>query len=643
MLRAIPANTKPIAAALAVPPRYGRKFHDAKRRLFLATMASLVLWTSPNVAKGQTIPDLGAADGFAIISSQGITNSGFSIITGNIALSPLTTITGFPPGVLIGNIHYNDALAMQAQADAHAAYNNLAGQAVPLGNNLTGQGLGGLSLAPGVYHFNTSAGLTGNLSLNTGANANAPFIFQIGSTLVTAVGSKVTLTGAGATSDPNVFWQVGSSATLNAGTQFVGTIIALDSVSLGTGATITNGRIIALTGAVTLLGNTVSVPVSALGIGGGGFVDLFLGAGGNVSTALGPLSPQKYQFYGDLSISNATATVSEIDARLNNLRDGSESVDTTGVGGGSDKVVANDGKDAKDSTGGSEVTQAVDTGKRWGFFASGNGGFFRAGNNDPNIGGVKADTAGTVAGVDAKLGEHVVLGTFFAYDHADVALGNDGSSARVESFTGGLYSAWHQDNFYLNGLVDTTRNNYSSQRNINIPGFSNVASGDTHGQQYTANLDGGYDWHVTPRLTLGPIAGLQYDHLDVKGFSETGAGAADLAVGIQSMNSLQSRLGAHIDYHIHTTENVAFDADFHAAWQHEFLDDVRGIGGSFIGSGLAPFTVRTTAPQRDAAVVGVELNVTFHQRFTLFAGCEVQFWQKNYLEETLSAGGRIAF
>jgi|GEM_PF-820728 len=603
--------------------------------LSIAAIAFFSLCVISTAAKAQTIPNLGAADDFAIISSQGVTNSGFTIINGNVALSPLTTITGFPPGVVIGNIHYNDTLAAQAQADANSAYNNLAGQAFLPANNKTGLDLGGMSLAPGVYHFNTSAGLTGNLTLNTGANPNAPFIFQIGSTLTTAVGSRVTVTGAGAKSDPNVFWQVGSSATLNANTTFYGTIIALASVSLGTGTTIVNGRIIALNGAVTLLGNTVSAPILA----GGGTVDLFIPPGGNVSSVLGPLSPQKYQFYGDLSISNATATVQEIDARLNNLRDGSESIDTTGVGGGSDKVMS-DGKESKETH---EVAQVADSGKRWGFFASGNAGFFRANNHDVNIRGAKSSTAGTVAGVDAKVGEHVVLGAFFAYDNADVTLGNDGSHARVQSYTGGLYGAWHQDNFYLNGLVDYTRNNYSSGRNITAPGFSDTATGGTHGHQYTANLDGGYDWHVTPRLTMGPIAGLQYDHLDVNGFSESGAGLGDLAVGIQSMNSLQSRVGGRMNYHIHTTENVAFAAEVHAAWQHEFLNDSRGINASFIGSGLAPFTVRTSPPERDAAVVGLGLNLTFHQRFTFFTGYEVQFWQKSYFEQRVSAGGRISF
>jgi len=155
-----------------------------------------------------------------------------------------------------GAVHYNDVLATQAQTDALAAYNTLAGLTPSI--DKTGQNLGGMTLTPGVYHFDTSVGLTGILTLATLADPNALFVFQIGSTLTTAVGSSVVVTGAGAGSDPNVFWQVGSSATLNTSTAFDGNILALASISFGTGSTLVNGRAIALTGAVSLLNNNIA-------------------------------------------------------------------------------------------------------------------------------------------------------------------------------------------------------------------------------------------------------------------------------------------------------------------------------------------------------------------------------------------------
>src|SRR6202048_1815404 len=173
-------------------------------------------------ALAQSVP-LGAADSFAILGASTVTNTGATIVTGNLGLSPGSSVTGFPPGVVTnGAIHINDALANQAHADAFTAYTQLAGETPTA--NLTGMNLGGLTLIPGVYRFNSSAQLTGTLTLNTGGNPNAPFHFLIGSTLTTASNSLVTLLGG---SDNNIFWQVGSSATIGTGTLFVGNIVAL--------------------------------------------------------------------------------------------------------------------------------------------------------------------------------------------------------------------------------------------------------------------------------------------------------------------------------------------------------------------------------------------------------------------------------
>jgi hypothetical protein len=152
-----------------------------------------------------------------------------------------------------GTIHANDAVAMQAQSDTTTAYNALAG--LPCNTNLSGQDLGGLTLVPGVYCFNTSAQLTGTLTLDAQGDPDASFIFQIGSTLTTASNSSVQVIngaqGCGA------FWQVGSSATLGTGTSFVGSILALASIALNTNATL-SGRALARTGAVTMDSNTIS-------------------------------------------------------------------------------------------------------------------------------------------------------------------------------------------------------------------------------------------------------------------------------------------------------------------------------------------------------------------------------------------------
>jgi type VI secretion system secreted protein VgrG len=159
-----------------------------------------------------------------------------------------------------GTIYQGGAVAAQAQSNLATAYNAAAGLSPT--QVLTGQDLGGLTLLPGVYFFSSSAGLTGTLVLDFQSVSNQNIVFQIGSTLTTANGSSVVVENLG--SNDSVFWQVGSSATLGTSTAFVGNILALTSITLNTGATITNGSALAQNGAVTLDGNTINnVPAPA--------------------------------------------------------------------------------------------------------------------------------------------------------------------------------------------------------------------------------------------------------------------------------------------------------------------------------------------------------------------------------------------
>jgi hypothetical protein len=199
---------------------------------------------------------LGTAQNFGVLAGSTVTNTGATTVNGNVGVSPGSAVTGFPPGVIVGGaIHSNDAVAMQAQNDLTTAYNNIA--ATPCNVDLTGQDLGGQTLTPGVYCFTTSAQITGALTLNALGNANALFLFKIGSTLTTASASSVTVINNGGSSCNKVFWQVGSSATLGTSSSFTGDILALSSITATTSAS-TNGRALARNGAVTLDGNNVN-------------------------------------------------------------------------------------------------------------------------------------------------------------------------------------------------------------------------------------------------------------------------------------------------------------------------------------------------------------------------------------------------
>ena len=202
---------------------------------------------------------LDSAETFAVLGGSTVTNTGSSVITGNVGVSNGSAVTGFPPGVVGGTTYLGDAVAHAAQIALTKAYDGLA--AMPFTTNLTGQDLGGLTLTSGVYRFNSSAQLTGTLTLNAQGNNNAFWVFQIGSALTTASNSSVELSNLGSTraKEIGVFWQVGSSATLGTTTAFEGNILADQSITLNTGATILNGRALAQNGAVTLDTNTVSI------------------------------------------------------------------------------------------------------------------------------------------------------------------------------------------------------------------------------------------------------------------------------------------------------------------------------------------------------------------------------------------------
>ena len=229
----------------------------------VTSVAFAALLYGPSPALAQTAPPLGTAQNFAVLGGSTVTNTGSSTITGDFGVSPGSAYSGFPPGLVVsGTIHAADATAAAAQTSVTTAYNSLESQACT--QDLTGQDLGGKTLTAGVYCFSTSAQLTGTLTLNAQGNAGAVFIFKIGSTLTTASGSSVVVINSGSVC--NVFWQVGSSATLGTTTSFAGNILALSSITLNTGANVT-ARTLARNGAVTLDSNNVSVSSCAGGPG----------------------------------------------------------------------------------------------------------------------------------------------------------------------------------------------------------------------------------------------------------------------------------------------------------------------------------------------------------------------------------------
>jgi len=267
-----PANACGVEQGVTVTlKKNGKKANKAKFRL-KGTAASarpkvdkdvLVLKCVPNPqatgcvpGQGQAPVALGSAANFVVLAGSTVTNTDATTVTGDLGVSPGTAATGFPPGIVNGTIHAGDAPAAQAQVDLTTAFNDAAGRTV--GAVTVAGNLGGQTLTPGLYKSTSSLEISsGDLTLDAQGDANAVFIFQMASTLTTTAGRQVILSGGAKAA--NVVWQVGSSATLGTTSVFKGNILAAQSITLTTGATL-DGRALARIGAVTLDTNTITAP-----------------------------------------------------------------------------------------------------------------------------------------------------------------------------------------------------------------------------------------------------------------------------------------------------------------------------------------------------------------------------------------------
>ncbi|WP_258804329.1 ice-binding family protein [Pseudarthrobacter sp. NS4] len=219
-----------------------------------AVLLAVAFAAQQSPAFAATAVGLGTATSYSVLAGSAVTNTGPSTLQGDLGVSPGTAITGFPPGIAAGATHAADAVALQAQSDVTTAYNVAAGQ--PLTTSVSGD-LVGRTLTEGVYRSTSSLALSGQLTLDGQGNPDSVFVFQVASTLITASASRIILTNGALAC--NVFWQVGSSATLGTASTFKGTILALTSITAETSATV-EGRLLARNGQVSLDTNVITSP-----------------------------------------------------------------------------------------------------------------------------------------------------------------------------------------------------------------------------------------------------------------------------------------------------------------------------------------------------------------------------------------------
>lgn len=605
--------------------------------------------------------NLGTSSSFGVLAGSGITNTGATTINGNIGTFPTTSITGLGTVTLNGVNHAGDGVTQQAKIDLITAYNDAAGRA-PTTTYTPAFDLGGLTLTPGVYNNSSSFGLTGTLTLDGLGDPNAVWVFQAGSTLITASGSNVSLLNNAQAC--NVFWQVGTSATLGTNSTFVGNILALQSITLNTGATV-NGRVLARNGAVVLDANSITLAVCAPsptpGPGPGPTpapviesikVILPKDTSALVVDGLVIIVPDNkfpetftsafYEGLGIIAIEQANAQNQFLAQRLSALRLGTRAPQEIDIDY-SPTVHDKDGKSAVDGKSGKSVMDAKDgknilstaPDKRWSLWALGNGIFAKITdvNQLPNS---HFEGGGVSVGADYQWNEHITTGIFGGYQGVYSEYTNGGVN-KINTGLIGTYASYQNGGFYSDAILSGGYSSYSTRRSIQFSVIDRTATGDFDGAQFSTYLDVGYDWKIG-NFTFGPILAGQYTYVSISSFTEQGAGSLNLKVDQQSISSLRSSLGGRIAYSWNLTKNVSLIPEVRMFWQHEFLENSRNMNASLDSGNVAGFGSDTSDPDRDSVFAGAGVIAQLGPNWNTSLYYNVDFGRQNYIAQMISLG-----
>jgi len=619
---------------------------------------------------------LGTVKNFAVLAGSTVTNTGLTVITGtaaspgDVGVTPGSAIVGFPPGVLGATIHISDAFAIQAQLDATNAYNILASR--PATVNLTGRDLGGLTLIPGVYSFNSSASLTGVLTLNGLGNPNAIFIINISSALTTASASMVTLINGA--QGGNVFWRIGSSATLGTASTFAGDILANTSITLNTGATISCGAAWASTGAVTLDTNRISLcDLITASSGGGG------GGGGGGGIILGPTGiPLLVSVLRPGASANQTALARAIDAfvanggtlplgflNLFNLSPSDLASALTQLQGESGTGITQSGTQAMnsflslvtnpfaDNRGFAPanappprpgayykapvykaLNQSAADPRRWTIWAAGYGGQSNL-NGNALVGShdLSARAYGFATGLDYRVTPYTVVGFALGGGGTHYSLSGGLGSGRSDMFQAALYSLTRFNAAYVSAALAYGWHNVSTDRFVIVAGFDHLTAG-FNANNVAGRIEGGY------RFAIPSIPGV----LDLTGFGITPYGAfqmqafhtpsyGETAVSGSSLFALnydahtttviRTELGAWIDRSFPVFDDATLSLRSRAAWAHDSWSNLN-YTSTFQALPGSSWTVAGVAPARDLLLASGIAEVSFRNGISIAGKFETE-------------------
>lgn len=598
--------------------------------------------TSPSHAQA---PSLLTAGSFGVLAGSTVTNTGSTVINGNVGVSPGTAIIGFPPGLVNGGvIHAADAVALQAQIDNTNAYNVLAGR--PITTNLTGQDLGGKTLVAGVYGFNTSAQLTGTLTLNGQGNPNSVFIINVGSTLTTASGSSISLINGA--QGGNVFFRVGSSATLGTSTSFVGDILALTSITLNTSAKIICGDALAQNGAVTLDTNTITtcttttasassvLPSSATGNqrAVANSIDTFVRNGGTLPPAfaslLSFLPPSQLQsaftqLSGEVGTGAAQAGTQAMNSFLslvtNPYAENRPFAPTRPVSPMMPvKAIS--------------VTPALNPDPRtWGIWAAAYGGQTNAGGDALGVGSHDRSVSdvGFATGLDYRVTPYTVAGFALSGGATRYGLSEGLGSGRSDMFQAALYSTTRVDAAYVSAAIAYGFHQFNTDRFVTLAGADHLAA-DFAANDIGGRLEGGYrfalpsvNWPGQSGFT--PYAAVQVQSFRTPSYSETalsGSSVFALSYDARTITTTRTELGTWLDWSIPVDYGTRLTLLGRAAWAHDNWS-APNITAGFQALPGSIFVVTGAAPATDLALASAGLEIGFRNGFSVGARFDGEF------------------
>ncbi|MFN4156219.1 MAG: ice-binding family protein [Paracoccaceae bacterium] len=597
---------------------------------------------------------------FGVISGQSLTNTGPTTIVGNIALNPGTSYTGYGSVTHTGSVYLADPVAIRVQNDLSTLYGVLAGRPTSNGGNLTGQDLGGMTLTGGVYNFDSSAGIAAGqtLILDGGGNPDTIFIFNIGSTLTTGSGARVLLENGA--QGGNVFYRVGSSATLDTSSVLEGQIVALTSITMNTAASVNCGAALARNGSVTLDTNTIRIcTLAAPGfdtvitdptltendravatalsgyVAGGGILPLGIAIIAATQTPA-ELAVSLAQLSGQVSTSVAPTGMQATNDFLDTFVRTGRTPRTTPQPSRNDGVPVGMVREKINAayTGkyGSEPTRVVETlsyperlsprPRNWDMWVSGYGsrnttdGSARLGHSERT-----STNRGIAVGLNVLVNEATNVGVALSWSRADFALSENMGSGTSDTVLLGLRARTSSDRGYLEGALAFGRSDISTDRTVTIAGLDRLGA-ETTGNSFAAHVEAGYHMGV-----FTPFAALRAQSFRTAAYSESAVSGSDsfaLGYDAATTTSVRSELGVDMQWSTTLADGGARSFGVRAAWGHEFASNTPGTR-SFVALPGALVAVSGATPGRDSILLSANMGLATANGVTIDGGVNVAY------------------